>query len=185
MNSLYELLGVEKTADQIQIKRGYFNQVRKYPPDQFPEEFKALRAAYETLYDEEKRAEYDRIGVMPEVVAAVFREAQRANELGMHNVASDMYRQILKRNPKLTKVKEEYAWSLMAEGKSGKAKEVWESLCEQEPDNKEYAVGLARAYAERGWNKKAIAQFRRALEIDSSNADCWSELLQKDRKSVV
>jgi tetratricopeptide (TPR) repeat protein len=178
MNSLYELLGIEKTADQTEIKRGYFNQVRKYPPEQFPKEFKALRVAYETLSDEKKRDEYDRIGAMSDVVATVFREAQRANKLGMHNTASGMYRSILKNNPKLTKVKEEYAWSLMAEGKSGKATEVWESLYNQEPDNKEYAIGLAWSYVDRGWRNKAVAQFRRTLEIDSHNVHCWTGLLQ-------
>jgi curved DNA-binding protein CbpA len=178
MKSLYELLGVEKTADQTQIKRGYFNQVRKYPPEKFPEEFKALRAAYETLSDKEMRAEYDEIGTMPEVVATVFKEAKKASKLGFHSEASDIYRQILKREPKLTKVKEEYAWSLDAEGKSGKAAEVWESLCKQEPDNAQYAIELAKAYAYRGWRKKATVQFRRALEIDSSNANCWSDLIQ-------
>ncbi|MDR2743501.1 MAG: DnaJ domain-containing protein [Treponema sp.] len=177
MKSLYDFLGVEKTADQTQIKRGYFNQVRKYPPERFPEEFKALRAAYETLSDEKKRTEYDRIGAMPPIVAAVFQEAQKANKLGLHAEASDLYRRILKRDPRLTKVREEYAWSLKAEGKSGKAVEVWESLCEQEPDNPEYAIRLAQSYVSRGWNKKAIVQFRRALKIDRSNADCWSEML--------
>jgi Flp pilus assembly protein TadD len=178
MKSLYELLGIEKTADQTQIKRGYFNQVRKYPPERFPEEFKALRAAYETLSDEKKRAEYDEIGAMPDIVATVFQEAQKANKLGLHSEASDMYRKILKRDPKLTKVREEYAWSLKAEGKCGKAAEVWESLCNQEPDNPEYAFELAKAYIYRGWRKKATAQFRRALEIDSGNAGCWCDLIQ-------
>jgi Flp pilus assembly protein TadD len=177
MKSLYDLLGIEKTADQTQIKRGYFNQVRKYPPERFPEEFKALRAAYETLSDGKKRAEYDEIGAMPEAVALVFNEAQRANQLGLHAEASDLYRKILKRSPKLAKVKEEYAWSLKAEGKSGKAMEVWESLCNQEPGNQEYAVQLARAYDQRGWSKKAITQFRRAVKIDESNGECWSDLI--------
>jgi Flp pilus assembly protein TadD len=177
MKSLYELLGIEKTADQAQIKRGYFNQVRKYPPDHFPEEFKALRAAYETLSDEKKRAEYDEIGAMPAIVATAFREAQKANELGLHAEASDLYRTILQREPQSAKIKKEYAWSLKAEGKSGKAMEVWESLCRQEPNNQEYAVQLARSYDERGWRKKAKVQFRRAVEIDSSNTDCWSGLL--------
>jgi tetratricopeptide (TPR) repeat protein len=178
VKSLYELLEIEKTADAVQIKRGYFNQVRKFPPERFPEEFKALRAAYETLSDENKRAEYDRVGAMPEVVATVFREAQRANELGLHAEASDLYRMILNREPKLAKVREEYAWSLGAEGKSGKALEVWESLCKQEPNNKEYVYQLANAYEQRGWRKKAVAQYRRALEIDHTDADCWVGLIQ-------
>jgi Flp pilus assembly protein TadD len=178
MKSLYELLGIEKTADQTQIKRGYFNQVRKYPPEHFPEEFKALRAAYETLSDEKKRAEYDEIGAMPDIVAAVFQEAQKANKLGLHAEASDLYRRILTRDPKLTRVKEEYAWSLRAEGKSGKAVEVWESLCKQEPDNPEYVIELARSYENRGWNKKAITQFRRALELNRDNTVWWSEMIQ-------
>ena len=177
MKSLYELLEVEKTADQTQIKRGYFNQVRKYPPERFPEEFKALRAAYETLSDEKKRTEYDRIGAMPPIVATGFQEAQKANKLGLHAEASDLYRKILKRDPKLTKVREEYAWSLKAEGKSGKAVEAWETLCKQEPDNLEYAIQLARSYHERSWRKKAIAQYRRVLKIDRKNADCWSEMI--------
>jgi Flp pilus assembly protein TadD/uncharacterized protein YecA (UPF0149 family) len=178
MKTLYDVLGIPKTADPAQIKRGYFNQVRKYPPDHFPEEFKALRVAYETLSDEKKRKEYDEIGAMPEVVAVAFREAQRANQLGRHSEASDLYRKILKRDPKSTKIKEEYAWSLKAEGKSGKVIEVWESLCKQEPNNHEYAKNLALSYENRGWHKKAVAQFRRALEIDAREADCWSDLLQ-------
>jgi curved DNA-binding protein CbpA len=178
VKSLYELLEIEKTADATQIKRGYFNQVRKYPPERFPEEFKALRTAYETLSDEKKRAEYDRVGAMPKIVATVFQEAQRANELGLHAAASDMYRLILKRDPGLAKVREEYAWSLRAEGKSGKALEVWESLCKQEPKNAEYAYQLALAYDQRGWRKKAIVQFRRALEIDQTRVQCWTNLIQ-------
>jgi len=177
MKNYYDLLGIEKTADQQQIKRAYFGLVRQYPPERFPEEFKELRAAYETLSDEEKRAEYDRIGAIPEAVADLFHYAQKANRVGRHADASDLYHLILKRNPELTKVREEQARSLVSEGKSGKAAEVWEILCKQEPDNPKYAAELAYAYHRRSWRKKAIDQFRRALELDNSNADWWATLI--------
>jgi pentatricopeptide repeat protein len=177
MKNYYDLLGIEKTADQMQIKRAYFGLVRKYPPERFPEEFKELRAAYETLSDEQKRAEYDQIGAIPEAVADIFHHAQKANRTGHHADASDMYRLILKRNPELAKVREEYAHSLEAEGKSGKAVEAWEALCKQEPANPAYAVELAHSYVDRGWRNKAIAQYWRGLELDKSNADCWTSLV--------
>jgi tetratricopeptide (TPR) repeat protein len=88
-----------------------------------------------------------------------------------------MYRLILRRNPELAKVREEYAHSLEAEGKSGKAVEVWEALCKQEPANPAYALELAYAYDERGWRKKAIVQHWRALELDNSNGNCWASLI--------
>ncbi|MDR3337587.1 MAG: SEC-C domain-containing protein, partial [Treponema sp.] len=81
------------------------------------------------------------------------------------------------RNPELAKVREEYARSLEAEGKSGKAVEAWEALCQQEPANINYAVGLAHSYNDRSWRKKAIAQYWRALELDNSNAEAWVSLI--------
>ncbi|MDR3171513.1 MAG: DnaJ domain-containing protein [Treponema sp.] len=177
MKNHYEVLGIEKTADLQQIKRAYFGLVRQYPPEQFPEEFKELRAAYETLSDGKKRAEYDEIGGLPEPVANLFQQAQRSNRMGKHAQASDMYRTILKRNPELTKVQVEYAWSLEAEGKNGKATEVFEALYKKEPANPRYALDLAHAYDNRGWRRKAITQYWRTLEIDNSSVECWVSLI--------
>jgi curved DNA-binding protein CbpA len=173
----YELLGIPKTAQAEEIKRAYFTLVRKYQPDRFPEEFKAIRAAYETLRDQEKRAEYDAVGDLPPSIAPFFYEAQRFGYLGRWSKAAELYRFILKSHPELDNIREHYALSLSADDKTGKAGEVWEELCRRHPDNPRYARELAHCYFDRGWHKKALAEIRRALDLDRTSIDSWSLLM--------
>ncbi|MEW6613833.1 MAG: DnaJ C-terminal domain-containing protein [Pseudomonadota bacterium] len=63
----YKVLGVEKSADQEEIKRAYRKLARKYHPDvskepNAEEKFKELQEAYEVLKDPEKRSAYDQLG---------------------------------------------------------------------------------------------------------------------------
>lgn len=63
----YEVLGVERTATEVEIKRAFRNQARRYHPDvnKEPEaetRFKEINEAYEVLSDRQKRAAYDRYG---------------------------------------------------------------------------------------------------------------------------
>ncbi len=64
----YEVLGVEKNADDTQIKKAYRKIAMKYHPDKNPdnkdaeEKFKEAAEAYEVLSDPDKRARYDRFG---------------------------------------------------------------------------------------------------------------------------
>jgi tetratricopeptide (TPR) repeat protein len=172
--SYYETLGVAKDAGNAEIKKAYFTLVRKYQPDRFPEEFKEIRAAYETLMDREKRAEYDAIGKLPSSVAPLFYEAQRLDRFGRRSKAAELYQIILKTHPELDAVREHYALSLTADDKSGKAIEVWEELCRRQPDNPRYARELGDCYFDRGWHKKAQAEARRALALDRSSIDGWN-----------
>ena len=64
----YDILGVEKDADEKAIKKAYRRLAMKYHPDRNSddpdavEKFKEATEAYEVLADDEKRAAYDRFG---------------------------------------------------------------------------------------------------------------------------
>lgn len=64
----YEILGVDRSADEQTIKRAYRKLAKKYHPDTnkgnaiAEEKFKEATEAYAVLSDPEKRKEYDQFG---------------------------------------------------------------------------------------------------------------------------
>ena len=66
--SLYDALGVSKTASQDEIKKAYRKLVRECHPDKNPgdkeadDRFKEVQGAYDVLSDPDKRKQYDAFG---------------------------------------------------------------------------------------------------------------------------
>jgi curved DNA-binding protein CbpA len=65
MQDFYEVLGIDKSASDSQIKAAFKRMAMKYHPDRNPgdrqaeENFKLINEAYHTLTDHEKRGRYD------------------------------------------------------------------------------------------------------------------------------
>jgi molecular chaperone DnaJ len=65
MSDYYEILGVARNATKDDIKKAYRKLAHKYHPDKSSgddKKFKELSEAYEVLYNDKKRAEYDTYG---------------------------------------------------------------------------------------------------------------------------
>ena len=64
----YKILGINKDADENEIKKAYRKLAIKYHPDknlgnkEAEEKFKEINEAYEVLSDKDKRSKYDMYG---------------------------------------------------------------------------------------------------------------------------
>jgi molecular chaperone DnaJ len=67
-NDYYEILGVQKSASEDEIKKAYRKLAMKYHPDKNPgdksaeENFREATEAYEILKDPQRRSQYDQFG---------------------------------------------------------------------------------------------------------------------------
>ena len=83
----YQTLGVDRSADEKQLKKAFRKLARKYHPDVAPNDaeaekkFKAINEAYAVLSDPEKRKKYDKYGKDWEQAEA-FEQARQQQGFG-------------------------------------------------------------------------------------------------------
>ena len=86
----YEILGVERTSTEVELKKAYRRLAMKHHPDRNPDDkaseelFKEANEAYEVLSDSSQRAAYDQYGhagVDPQMGGGSRGGAQRGSDL--------------------------------------------------------------------------------------------------------
>lgn len=177
MKDYYEILGVAETAAKNEIKKAYFGLVRQYPPEKEPEKFKEYRKAYEVLFDENARKEYDSINSLPEFYRDVLAYAMEMMAVGAYEAAIDQFKNITDQYPGLLNVYAMLAEAYSMNGNTGNAVKILEKLVKLEPENMAYQKALGTAYVERGFHKKALKQFEKTLRLEPDNPDVYAEII--------
>ncbi len=177
MKDYYGTLNIARDATLTEIKKAYFSLVRKFPPERHPAEFMTIREAYEVLVDESTRQEYDRVDSMPAVVQSYFQEGRRALGEGDAEEAIRLLEEVIKVYPDFSVVNSLLGDAYLENENSGKAIRIFEKLVAQEQGNAGFVRRLAHAYAMRGWHRKAVEQYRRALSLDEDNISLWLGLI--------
>ena len=178
MKDYYSILEISKDAPKLDVKKAYFRMVRKYPPDRMPDDFKKVREAYEILFDEHTRKEYDYIDSMPIIVKTYYNSGKQAMAEGDYESAVQRLKEITKVYPDFTVVNSLLGDAALENGNSGTAVQIFKKLVDKEPENASFSGKLAQAYLERGWQKKAIEQFNIALSLDEDNVSLWCDLIE-------
>jgi len=173
MKDYYEILELTTQASKEDIKRAYFKNVRKYPPDRFEVEFVNIRKAYEILSNEKTRKQYDSIFDLDSDEGENYNLARTYMEEEKINKAIKILQEMQKEDSKSLIVKVLLAEVYIKNSNSGKALIVYEELTSAEPENSAFAGYLANAYLNRGWHKKAILAYNKAIELDSDNISLW------------
>jgi len=169
----YELLNIERGADVNEIKRAYFSAVKLHSPDSDPEGFKAIRVAYETLYDPKKRTEYDAFftasgDLQNELLAA--RELIRENK---YKQAAEFLTELSGNNPDSTDAKRLLAEVLWNMKKSGTADKMCGELLEKNPSDYDTLLLRAKIAESMKHIDKANDYYNDAVNVDPLNPRAW------------
>lgn len=183
--NFYEVLGVEKTADERTIKKAYFALVRKYPPETHAEEFKKIREAYEVLSDANSRQEYDSLGQYDEhgeEVSGRVREAMEAMDQERYDDARFILEDLLGKHPALAFVKDLLGVAHLRSKQPEQALALFEELVAAHPDNAAYHLHLGYANHALKNYPQAEAAYLAARKADGDDvralvslADCYTD----------
>ncbi|WP_170885583.1 tetratricopeptide repeat protein [Alkalihalobacterium alkalicellulosilyticum] len=175
-DNYYEILQVSETATAQEVKRAYYKMVRIYPNETHPEQFKILTKAYKTLFDDNKRAEYDRSqrddGVYQELQQQVLDEYDRENYYSALSLLQEMNR----RYPDDDSVKENIGYCELELKRYDDARRTLMNLYMNNAQNEYVTQLLARLFFEKRDFQKAKSFLRKLIDINPGEANYYLRL---------
>ncbi len=185
--TFYEILGVPRTASDLEIKSAYHRLARRYHPDKaetpdqtasYEAEFSSISTAYNTLKDKDKRASYDKTlqaggnnassgagtGISSPTISAASATGEK--KPAFTNAATDKNRATVAKRAFVR------GSQMMTSGEYAKAAELFEVAIKNNEAEAAYharlAVALLRSH--RSFNRATEAA-QRAIELDPYNSD--------------
>jgi tetratricopeptide (TPR) repeat protein len=163
--NLYKRLGADESAAVDEIESAYYALIREFPPERFPEEFRLIREAYETLSDAEAKARYD-AEADPKVKRLFEQGVAAANEDDL-DAAIKRFRKALVLRPEAAYIRLALSNALRSVGDLPSALEQLARVTAEHPSNHTYWVH--RGFCEWALDHNADAErsFRRSLSLEA------------------
>lgn len=168
----YEILDIDASASKSEIKKAYFSAVRKYPPERFPEEFKKIREAYETLYDATSKMEYDAI-INSQNAEEHFELGRQAYDNKDYQKAIEQLEIASRLGPNISFIDNLLGLSYMEVEDYKKAVSVFKKLTSAYSEKSLYHTHLGFALYYKGAYKQAKSAFEAALKLDNTDSHTW------------
>jgi tetratricopeptide (TPR) repeat protein len=145
---LYATLEIGPKATPEEIRRAYYQMVRKHPPEKDAEKFQQIRRAYETLSDEKTRRDYDALQEYGDEITGLFSQAMHLMEQGNWESAAARLKHLLLLSPGNQTALNNLGTCFLHAQRYDKANEVYQSLVREHPDVAAYQFNLGVSYFE-------------------------------------
>ena len=178
-NELYERLGVAPAADDEEIKKAYFRQVRQHPPEKDPDGFKRLREAYDTLRDPKARRSYDAAQAHGEEIGLRLSRAMKLEEEESWNAAAEEFKRILLLDPDLDFVYNHLAICLAEQEKFEEAAVVYDRLLKRTQDVAVFWANYGDVRFEQATSLQSSDPRQRTLLAEAKRLLTKAHLLEK------
>ena len=177
MKNYYEILNISKNASQEEIRSGYKKMLRKYPPEKEQEKYKEIREAYDTLKDEKSRKNYDAYFHHEKDIKSLEDKYTEYMEAKNYNEAEKVLKKILIISPEIAHIKDKLGEVYVLKKEYDKSIKIYEKLIKEYPDNVDYLIKLAGNYSQLENYEKARIYYRKAYDLDDSNPDAISGVM--------
>jgi tetratricopeptide (TPR) repeat protein len=164
--NLYERLDLPSDASEGDIKRAFFSAVREFPPEKDAENYKLIRAAYDTLINSQSRQEYDaRDQYGPEVIA-LEAELEAAREAENTHQQVRVLKKLINLFPEIGRFRNQLGLAFLNDEEHDTAADQFMRACEIDPKNSTYHLNLGFAYRRAESYTEARECFERTIELD-------------------
>ena len=174
MKNYYEILNVNKDANQEEIKSGYKKMLRKYPPEKEQEKYKEIREAYDTLKDEKSRKNYDAYFHHEKDIKTLEDKYTEYMEAKNYNEAEKVLKKILIISPEIAHIKDKLGEVYVLKKEYEKSIEIYKELIKEYPENVDYLIKLAGNYSQLKFYDKSGVYYLTAYVLDDSNSEAIS-----------
>lgn len=177
MKNLYEILGIEKTATEQEIKKAYNKLLRKYSPEKEPEKYKEIREAYDTLRDSERRKNYDAYFNHGDEIQKLEEEANNLIEKEEYSQAERVLKKILILSPEIIHIRELLGDVFFFQKKYSESIRQYDTLIKEYNNNSDYYYKRGVIYKEKKDYKQAEKDLLKAYSLDFENLSAINSLV--------